>query len=166
MTTKMNMTPVQCIKAEDMHMSWFVKSRDADDQPINTINCIRGKRSAKCMRTSKIGVDAKSGLKMRMVEQWTSPTLGNSGPNASKWQLGEPYGGPKMPVRPVVRRKHKGHKAPREPTKTDHSQSKQAKVLHCPSVRRAQPLRPSCRRPAGTDCRRSPGWRLNAGVAP
>ena len=35
----------------------------------------------------------------------------------------------KMPVRPVARRKHKGHKAPHHPTKTDHSQSKQAKVL-------------------------------------
>ena len=22
-----------------MHMSWFVKSRNADDQPVNTINC-------------------------------------------------------------------------------------------------------------------------------
>jgi hypothetical protein len=35
----------------------------------------------------------------------------------------------KVPVRPVARRKHKGHKAPHQPTKTDHSQSKQAKVL-------------------------------------
>ena len=22
-----------------MHMSWFVKSRNADDQPVNTIHC-------------------------------------------------------------------------------------------------------------------------------
>ena len=27
------------IKAEDMHMSWFVKSRNADDQPVNAIHC-------------------------------------------------------------------------------------------------------------------------------
>jgi hypothetical protein len=26
-------------KAEDMHMSWFVKSRNADGQPVNTIPC-------------------------------------------------------------------------------------------------------------------------------
>ena len=49
-------------------MSWFVKSRNADGQPVNTIPCDTPQRSAKCMRTSKIGVDAKSGLKMRMVE--------------------------------------------------------------------------------------------------
>ena len=34
-----------------------------------------------------------------------------------------------MPVRPVARRKHRGHKAPHQPTKTDHSQSKQTRVL-------------------------------------
>jgi hypothetical protein len=27
------------IKEEDMHMSWFVKSRNADGQPVNTIPC-------------------------------------------------------------------------------------------------------------------------------
>jgi hypothetical protein len=49
----------------------------------------------------------------------------------------------KTPVRPVARRKHKGHKAPHQPTKIDHSQSKQTGCSRCCSVRRAPPLRPS-----------------------
>ena len=49
----------------------------------------------------------------------------------------------KTPIRPVARRKHKGHKAPHQPTKIDHSQSKQTGCSRCCSVRRAPPLRPS-----------------------
>ena len=49
-------------------MSWFVKSRNADGQPGNTIHCDTPQKVCEMYEDQQIGVDAKSGLKMRMVE--------------------------------------------------------------------------------------------------
>ena len=49
----------------------------------------------------------------------------------------------KMPVRPVARQKHKGHKAPHQPTKTDYEPFLVSSCTR-PSARRAMMRNPSC----------------------
>jgi hypothetical protein len=49
-------------------MSWFVKSRNAGDQPVNTIHCDTPQKVCEMYEDQQNRVEAKSGLKMRMIE--------------------------------------------------------------------------------------------------
>jgi hypothetical protein len=65
---------------------------------------IRLKRYAKILRINKIEVDAKSGLKMRMVQYWTSPTLGNSASSLARYMRSSGARVPPPPERPTMSR--------------------------------------------------------------